>query len=127
MNWTNWYTDLMDVYRVQSSKNGNLTKKNRQQILADVPCRIYQSDSKSIRMEQTAAHIHQEDRVACDVSVAIQAGDELLIRRGAMLGKSGVIIRAFAADPNLYFEPFGAVMPGLAHQEIRLLQEERVT
>ena len=35
-------------------------------------------------------------------------------------------IRAFAADPNLYYEPFGAVIPGLAHQEIRLLQEERV-
>ena len=28
---------------------------------------------------------------------------------------------------SLYYEPFGAIIPGLAHQEIRLLQQERVT
>lgn len=33
---------------------------------------------------------------------------------------------AYAANPNHFFEPFGAVIPGLAHQEIPLLQEERV-
>ena len=62
----------------------------------------------------------------CDTSVDIRAGDQLIIHRGAGLGKTAPAIRAFAADPNLYFEPFGAVLPGLAHMEVRLLQQERV-
>lgn len=126
MNWTDWYTDTVDVYRVQAVMDGSLTRHERVRVLAGVPCRIYQSDNRAIQMSQEAASVRQEDRLACDVSVDIQAGDELLIRRGARLGKPGPTIRAFAADPNLYYEPFGAVIPGLAHQEIRLLQQERV-
>lgn len=126
MNWNDWYTDLMDVYRVQPVPDGNLTRHERVQVLTGVPCRIYESGSRAIQMEQTAAHVRQEDKLACDVSADIQAGDELRIIRGARLGKPGPTIRAFAADPNLYYEPFGAILPGLAHQEIRLLQQERV-
>ena len=126
MNWCDWYTDLMDVYRATEVRDGNLTRQERSQVLENIPCRIYQSDNKAINMTQTAADIHQEDKLACDVSVDIRAGDELLITRGGKLGKSGPVIRAFAADPNLYYEPFVAVIPGLSHQEIRLLQQERV-
>lgn len=61
----------------------------------------------------------------CDTAVDIQAGDQLIIHRGPGLATTPDI-RAFAADPNLYFEPFGAVIPGLAHQEVRLLQQEIV-
>lgn len=126
MNWIDWYTDLMDVYRVQTTMDGNLTRNERVKVLSAVPCRIYQSDSKAIKMSQTSSDIHQEDKLACDVAVNIQSGDELIISRGARLGNTGPTIRAFAADPNLYYEPFGAVIPGLAHQEIRLMQQERV-
>ena len=65
--------------------------------------------------------------LACDNSVDIHAGDELIIHRGGRLGKSLFDTRAFAGDPHYYFEPFGAVIPGLAHQEIIILQEERVS
>ena len=92
-----------------------------------IPCRIYQSDNKAINMAETASNINETDHLACDVSVDVRAGDELVITRGGRLGKPGPVIRAFAADPNLYYEPFGAIIPGLAHQEIRLLQQERVT
>lgn len=126
MNWTDWYTDLMDVYRVAEIKDGNLTRQERQRVLTAIPCRIYQSDNKAINMTQTAANVQESDHLACDISVDIQAGDELIITRGGKLGKPGPKIRAFAADPNLYYEPFGAIIPGLAHQEIRLLQQERV-
>lgn len=126
MNFQDWYTDLMDVYRVQETKEGNLTRNERKQVLSAVPCRIYQSGSSPIAMNQTAAHVKQEDKLACDISVEIQAGDMLIVTRGGRLGRPGPVIRAFAADPNLYYEPFGAILPGLAHQEIRLLQQERV-
>ena len=126
MNWTDWYTDTVDVRRDTKVADGNLTRHQRETVLAAVPCRIYQSDNKPINMTRTAADVQQNDRLACDVSVDIRAGDELIIHRGGRLGRAGPTIRAFAADPNLYYEPFGAVIPGLAHQEIRLLQQERV-
>lgn len=126
MNWTDWYTDTMDVYRTVPVKDGNLTRHERAKVLEKVPCRIYQSDNKPISMSQTASSVGQNDHLACDVSVDIHAGDELIITRGGKLGRPGPTVRAFASDPNLYYEPFGAIMPGLAHQEIRLMEQERV-
>lgn len=127
MNWQDWYTDLMDIYRVQATQDGTLTRHERVQVSAGVPCRIYQSDNKPIRMSQTASSVSQNDHLACGISVDIRAGDELIITRGGRLGRPGPTIRAFASDPNLYYEPFGAILPGLAHQEIRLMEQERVT
>lgn len=127
MNWTDWYTDTMDVWRNVSVQDGNLTRQERQKVLTGVPCRVYQSDNKPISMSQTASSVSQNDHLTCDISVDIRAGDELIITRGGKLGRPGPTIRAFASDPNLYYEPFGAILPGLAHQEIRLMEQERVT
>ena len=127
MNWQDWYTDTMSIYRVQETLDGNLTRHERTQVSENIPCRIYQSDNRPINMEQTAASLKESDHLACDISVDVRAGDELVITRGGRLGKPGPVIRAFAGEPNLYYEPFGAIIPGLAHQEIRLLQQERVS
>lgn len=126
MNFTDWYTDTVDVYRIQNQTTNNLTTQQRVPVSTGTPCRIYQSDNQPINMQQDAAYIKQADRLMCDPSVDIQPGDQLIIHRGAVLGQTTPDIRAFAADPNYYFEPFGAIMPGLAHQEIRLLQQEIV-
>lgn len=126
MNFADWYTDTVDIWRVVPTTTNNLTTNSLAEMYTGVPCRIYQSDNQPINMEQTAAHIKQADRLMCDPSVDIQPGDQLIIHRGAGLEKTTPAIRAFAADPNLYFEPFGAVIPGLAHMEVRLLQQERV-
>lgn len=126
MNFQDWYTDTVDIWRVTPTTTNGLTTNTREQIYTGIPCRIYQSDNQPINMDQSAAYVKQADRLMCDTSVDIRAGDQLIIHRGAGLGKTAPDIRAFAADPNLYFEPFGAVLPGLAHQEIRLLQQERV-
>lgn len=127
MNFQDWYTDTVDIWRVTPTTTNGLTTNTREQIYTGIPCRIYQSDNQPINMDQSAAYVKQADRLMCDTSVDIRAGDQLIIHRGACLGKTAPDIRAFAADPNLYFEPFGAVLPGLAHQEIRLLQQERVS
>lgn len=126
MNFRDWYTDRMDIYRVQPVKDGALTRHKRRKIAEDIPCRVYQTDAARLELNQTAAASTQKDWVQCDNSVDVQAGDELRIFRGKGLGKTLPEMRAFAADPNHFFEPFGAVIPGLAHQEIPLLQEERV-
>ena len=126
MNFADWYTDLMDVWRVQTVMDGSLTRHERVQVYAGIPCRVYQSDNRAVNLTQTASDVHQEDRLACGLNADVQAGDELIITRGARLGHKTHVVRAFASDPNPYYEPFGAVIPGLAHQEIRLRQQERV-
>lgn len=126
MNFREWYTDTMDIYRVSRVRDGSLTRHERVQVAAGVPCRMYQTDAARLSMAQTAASSQQKDWVQCGNEVDVQAGDELHIHRGAGLGHSLPAARAFAADPNHFFEPFGAVLPGLAHQEIPLVQEERV-
>ena len=126
VNFKDWYTDTVDIWRTTSTTTDSLTTNTLTQLYTAVPCRIYQSDSQPIQMQQAAAYVKQNDRLMCDLSVDIQAGDQLIIHRGAGLGKTAPDIRAFAADPNYYDEPFGAVIPGLAHQEIRLLQQEIV-
>ena len=126
MNFRDWYTDTVDIYRVQQTKDNALTRNERVPIATGIPCRVYQLSASPIDMTTSAATVKSDNWLQCDNSVDIQAGDELLIRRGAGLGQEVATVRAFASDPNYYFEPFGAVLPGLAHQEIRLMQEERV-
>ena len=125
-NYLDWYTDTVDVFRVTKTKNGNLTKQARSKVHSAVPCRIYTSNDNTITMKQTAADLKQSAKLACDNSVDIRAGDELIITRGGRLGQTIGKTRAFAGIPNYYYEPFGAVIPGLAHQEIMLMEEERV-
>lgn len=126
MNYQDWYTDTMEIWRNVSTTNNNLTSLDPQMVAENVPCRVYQSDNQPIAMEQTAAHIKQSDRLMCGINTDIKAGDKLIITRGGALGYNSVTMTAFAGDPNYYYEPFGAVMPGLAHIEVRLLQQERV-
>lgn len=126
MNYRDWYTDIVDVYRTVDKADGNLTRKEREQVLFTVPCRLYHTTGQEIQMHREAASVEGTDWLQCDNSVDIQPGDELVIYRGKGLGYDVAPIRAFAGEPQHFFEPSGAVMPGLAHQEIRLSQEERV-
>lgn len=126
MNYLQWYTDTVDVFRVVAVKTGNLTRQKRSQVLPGIPCRIYQADDKAPNMKIDAADVKQTQKIALDNSVDIRAGDELRIVRGGVLGKCDGVLRAFAGTPHKFYEPFGAVIPGLAHQEVVLLEEERV-
>lgn len=126
MDYSQWYTDTADVFRVVPNKTGNLTRQTREKVLSKVPCRIYREDDKAPSMKIAAADVKQTQKIALDNSVEIRAGDELHITRGGMLGKKDEVLRAFAGPPHKFYEPFGAVIPGLAHQEITLLEEERV-
>lgn len=126
MNYADWYTDLLDVRRVQSRREGSLTKHERVEVARDVPCRVYRSGAHGPRMQAPAADSESVDKLACGNAVDIQAGDELLIRRGAGMGRTRQTLRAFAGDPVYFYEPFGAVLPGLAHQEVGLFQREHL-
>jgi hypothetical protein len=126
MNWSDWYTDLMEIRRTETVKDGQLSRKERKVVCTGVPCRVYRSQDKPLTMTQTAANVQKTDKLACDIDVDIKPGDELVIHRGARLGHDVQETRYFAGEPDLYYEPFGAVLPGLAHQEVVLLSQERV-
>lgn len=126
MNFKDWYTDTVDIYRVVQVRDGSLTRQKRELMQKGVPCRIYRTGNRTPTMEQTAAYIREESSLSCDNAVDIRVGDELHLHRSAVLGRRTAATRAFAGDPHHYYEPFGAVIPGLAHQEIRILQEERI-
>lgn len=89
MNWQDWYTDTMSVYRVREVLDGSLTRHERVLVSEGIPCRIYRSDNKAINMAETAANINETDLLACGISVDVRAGDELVITRGGRLGKPG--------------------------------------
>lgn len=125
MNYADWYTDRMTIRRVKPAKDGALIRHERIQVAENVPCRIYRSGAHGPRMQSTAAYTESmDDKLACGNEVDVRPGDELIIRRGGGLGQIRQAIRAFAGEPVHYYEPFGAVIPGLAHQEIALLQKE---
>lgn len=126
MNFKAWYTDTVDIYRNSQQQTGALTRQSRELVQAGVLCRVYEDSAKPVEMTGQAAQIKQTSKLACDNAVAIRAGDELIIHRGGAIGKAAFDTRAFAGEPHYHFEPFGAVLPGLAHQEIVLLQQERV-
>ena len=120
MNFADWYTDRADVYRVSDAKVGNITKRERALITSGVPCRIYQSSKSSVSMADTAAHVTGSGKLMCGMDADIRKGDELLISRSG-----GKATRYFSGKPQEYPEPFGAVLPGLAHKELSIMQEER--
>lgn len=124
MNYADWYTDRMDIHRVQPVQDGALIRHERVRIAMDIPCRIYQNSAHGPRMQPTAAYTESEEKLACSNDADVRPGDKLIIHRGKGLGRTQQTIRAFAGEAAHYYEPFGAVVPGLAHQELALLQKE---
>lgn len=126
MNFRDWYTDTMDVFRTVQVVEDSLTRKAREQVLTGITCRIYSDGGGAPNMKQTAADLRESMKLATDNSVEIVSGDELIITVGGRLGHSQEVIRAFAGSCHHYYEPYGAIAPQLAHQEIDLMSVERL-
>lgn len=126
MNFNDWYTDLFTIERNVDVIDGSLTRKELIVIAEGVKGRVYRRGSSLPRWQQTAADANQNLKLACDNSVDIKAGDRLTITLGGVLGYSKTIYVARAGDPDPYYEPFGAVMPQLAHQQVDLEDLKRI-
>jgi len=118
-----WYTDMMDIYRVTASVNGNITEHTRTLMYSSVPCRIYAPSKDSPIMTDKAAVNRGAEKVACAVDVDICEGDEILITRGGALGKTGAQERFFAGHPVKFYDPVGGALTRLEHQEIGLMAD----
>ena len=115
---SSWFTDLMDVYRVEAVTTGALTRQERVLVAATVPCRIYSPQKSNLNLRQAASAVYGDEKLACAVDTDIEAGDELIVTRGAALGRKTKPVRYIASQPVLYFDPVGAAATGLEHMEV---------
>lgn len=122
--FSTWYTDTADIYRTASVKEGNLTRQERRKVNASpVPCRVYHPEKSPPAMEKPAARERSAEKMACDLSVDIRAGDELFIVRGGNLGHTNKPERYFAGSPVQYYDPVAGALTGLQHKEVGLLMD----
>lgn len=124
--FSGWYTDTVDVYRIVNSTRRNITRQERQQVGFAIPCRVYSSQKNGPNMTSNAAREQSTDKLACDVTVDIIAGDELLVTRGGTLGHGGKPERYFAGNPQHYYDPVGGALTGLEHLAVGLLMQNIV-
>lgn len=74
-------------------------------------------------MEKNAARKQSSEKMSCDLSVDIRAGDEILIVRGGNLGHANKPERYFTGNPVQYYDPVGGALTGLQHKEVGLLMD----
>lgn len=120
----NWYTDTVDIYRVKTESRGNLDTQSRQKVNKQpIPCRLYELSKDGPAITGNAARERSTEKLACDLGVDIQAGDELYVVRGGNLGHANQAERYLAGEPVPYYDPTGGVMTGLQHKEVGLLKD----
>lgn len=117
-----WYTDSVEVYRVEDVTSGHVKKQDRKK-QGSYPCRIYRSQKAGPALATEAGKVRSEDVMAVALGTDIRSGDELLITRGGVLGETAAS-RYFAGDIMPYYEPVGGAFNGLGHMEVGLLQDE---
>lgn len=122
MLFRDWYTDTVDIYRIVHTKKGHLTHDERKLIAEAVPCRVYSSQISGGNPRNTAAATVKTDKLACDIDVDILADDELIVKRGGLIGGTKTE-RYIAGQPQDFYDPVGMHTTGLDHKEVGLLAD----
>ena len=118
------YTDTFDVYRVEKSVENGITKQTRVKILSDIPGRAYQNATNQPNLTETAASISNSNMLMCELGYDIKGGDEIIVHRGANIGRHiNPDERYIAGPPNIFVEPFAGACPDLEHMQIALIDE----
>lgn len=116
----------MDVYRVVTVKDGSISRQERKKVGEGIPCRVYHTGTGSPSITDNAARTRGEDKISCDLSADIQAGDELYVIRGGNIGKANQPERYFAGPPQDFYDPIGGALTGLEHKEVTLLRDNLI-
>jgi hypothetical protein len=119
---SDWYTDLMDVYRVAYT-GGAVTRQELMLLYTAVPCRVYSSQQNNLAINPTAATANKNDKLACAVDTDIKAGDVLMVTRGGALNRGISPVRYIASQPQAFFDPVGGALTGLEHLEVGLKED----
>lgn len=118
------YTDTFDSYRVIKTIENGITKQSREQVLSNVPCRAYQNQTNSPNLTDTSSTVSCSNMLCCELGHDIKGGDEIIVHRGANVGRHlNPDERYIAGPPNIYVEPFGGACPNLEHMQVALIDE----
>lgn len=118
------YTDTFDSYRVVKTIENGITKQSREQVLSGIPCRVYQNQTNAPNLTDTASTISSSNSLCCELGHDIKGGDEIIVHRGANVGRLvNPDERYIAGPPNIYVEPFGGACPNLEHMQVSLVDE----
>lgn len=120
MVFSSWYTDLVDVHRVTTWREGGITKQGLKAVYTGIPCRIYSSQVNNWAGRDGAAVARYDEKMACDANTDIKAGDTLYITRGGGLNSGRSPERYIASSPKAFYDPVGGALTGLQHLEVGL-------
>jgi len=87
---------------------------------------VYHTGTGSPSITDNAARTRGEDKLSCDLSVNIQAGDEVYVIRGGNTGHTNEPERYLAGSPQDFYDPIGGALTGLEHKEVPLLRENLI-
>lgn len=120
--FSGWYTDSADIYRMEQTVEGGVTRQARQQVASAVPCRVYSTAISGPAIQNTAARDMKTDKLACPLGTDIHKGDEIIVTRGAAVGGTEQT-RYIAGLIQYYRDPVGGALTALNHIEVGLLDE----
>ena len=115
-----WFTDLMDIYRVQETTEDGLTTQGLALVKEHIPCRIYSVQVNNWNSRNGAATSRADEKLACNVEVDVQDGDTLYVTRGGAMNRGRKPERFIASKPKAYYDPVGGALTGLEHLEVGL-------
>lgn len=122
-----FYTDTFDSYRVVETVVDGIVKQERVKVLEGIPCRAYQNNTNAPNLNETAATTSWSNTLCCEIGADVQGGDEIIVHRGANVGKHvNPDEKYIAGPPNIYIEPIGNGFPNLDHMQIALTNERIV-
>ena len=118
------YTDTFDTYRTIKTVVNGIVKQDRIPVLTGAPCRVYSNQTNSPNLSDTTANISNSNTLCCELGYDIKGGDEVIVHRGANVGRHiNPDERYIAGPPNIYVEPFGGACPDLEHMQVALINE----
>lgn len=121
------YTDTFDTYRTTKSIENGIVKQDRVAVLVGAPCRVYNNQTNSPNLSDTTANISNSNTLCCELGYDIKGGDEVIVHRGANVGRHvNPDERYIAGPPNIYVEPFAGACPDLEHMQVALIDEHVV-
>jgi hypothetical protein len=126
MLFSDWYTDLMNITRVEKVKVGNISRETRIQVNDEpMPCRVYNTALQGGNPQNTASVDRHTDKLACNIGTDIKEGDSITVIRGGLVGGT-TTERYLAGKPQYFYDPVGMFNTGLDHIEVALMADNLV-
>ena len=118
-----WYEDLMDVYRLQDVKKGNVKSQQLVLVYEKVECKMYRTAQAGLTQSETSGSINESNSVAYSTDITINAGDEIHLWQYGETDKP--YEKYIAGKEKEYKGEVGGVDTGLQHKQCSIEMKKR--